>query len=212
MSSKFSLSTVAFCFLGAAFAAVHAKRSDYFTPLQLPLTSLPEWTHVVNVTIGTPGQNLPMIISTIHYHTWVPNADSEYCDAAGYHENKLNNGHHNIKPFPSVCRWGSFNSSLSKTYVDRTPNDQNTALFQWFHEIFEGVLEDNGGNINGMNFTDRLEAGDILIRPATGTVANALEDAWAKGLSLPSHFTEVLGGTVRSPDRNKPIWVRFVPL
>jgi len=194
MSSKFSLSTVAFCFLGAAFAAVHAKRSDYFTPLQLPLTSLPEWTHVVNVTIGTPGQNLPMIISTIHYHTWVPNADSEYCDAAGYHENKLNNGHHNIKPFPSVCRWGSFNSSLSKTYVDRTPNDQNTALFQWFHEIFEGVLEDNGGNMNGMNFTDRLEAGDILIRPATGTVANALEDAWAKGLSLPSHFTEVLGG------------------
>jgi len=67
-----------------------------------------------------------------------------------------------------------------------------------------------GPDLGGKPLTLLLES--LLIRPATGTVADALEDAWAKGLSLPSHFTEVLGGTVRSPDRSKPIWVRLVPL
>ena len=81
------------------------------------------------------------------------------------------------------------------------------------------MLKMVGPDLGGRPLTLVMES--FLIRPTMEAVADALEDAWAKGLSLPSrttpsHFTEILGGTVGSPDRrisrSESVLCRFEPV
>ena len=59
---------------------------------------------VVNATVGTPGQQVSLLISPSVADTWVPDATSSYCDES-YYSNLYDDDEEEDNP--TYCRWGS---------------------------------------------------------------------------------------------------------
>jgi Eukaryotic aspartyl protease. len=154
MTRHLHLRAFALYLLGAASAIPNIKRSNDFAPVQLRLHRIPEWTHVVNVTIGTPGQTLPMIVSNC-YHTWVPDAGSPECDPIGFNASRASDlTSDDIELWPNVCRWGSFNTSLSNTCREGDAYAKGTARRDYIVD---------GHDYGGVNFTDTFQVQDIVL-------------------------------------------------
>ncbi|KAL2270607.1 hypothetical protein VTJ83DRAFT_2791 [Remersonia thermophila] len=120
----------------------------------------PIYPYAINVSIGDPPQPLSLLISPSASHTWVPDANTAECSPEWYYkdyyemdEDDLYDYYGPDFTFPqSECKWGSYNKSLSTTYLD--PNRRYTSFSESYIDGFR---------IRGDNMTDRLTIGDIVI-------------------------------------------------
>lgn len=132
MTLRARLSTLALCVLGVTSAAAahvlvpfsrhseHSTHGSHHSSHHHDAPAAPGFAYVVNVTVGTPGQELFLAISPLAGDTWVPNAETGECSSRqdhrhhrrydghddgrhdyaqnnGHHENGYNNGHDNSR-------------------------------------------------------------------------------------------------------------------
>ncbi len=108
-----------------------------------------EYAYLVDASVGTPAQNLSLVISPSSGHTWVPDANTFECSPEWYY------GRYSSSSFKipaSECKWGSYNSSLSSTYL---PANRRYTEFDIYNPA--------GGYIYGTNVTDKLVVGSLEI-------------------------------------------------
>lgn len=151
------LSNLAICALGATAAAAHvllpfSHRSQHpqlsarAASEQISLKSA-EFAYVVDVTVGTPPQKLSLIVSSSTGDTWVPDANTDSCSPEWYYSRYSYYEDFNI-PEP-LCEWGSFNKSLSQTYLPANSR----------YSSFSGYVDQT--TVSGENLTDKLVVGNV---------------------------------------------------
>ncbi|KAK0726761.1 aspartic peptidase domain-containing protein, partial [Lasiosphaeria miniovina] len=134
-----------------------------------------ELAFMVNATVGTPGQQISLIVSPSASDTWVPDATSSDCDPS-YYSSYYGDDYNYTMPDPS-CVWGSYNSSLSSTYLPANSK----------YSSFDASYMD-GTDAYGTNVTDRLALGDIVMDDySMGVVQSA--DRWIGVLGLGPNST-----------------------
>ncbi|KAL2161772.1 hypothetical protein VTH06DRAFT_7556 [Thermothelomyces fergusii] len=139
------------------------------------------YAYVIDAAVGTPPQNLSLLISTTTSHTWVPDANTRECSPRWYYHKYYHDDYYyyddddeddDYDDSDSRCRWGSFNASLSSTYLP--PNTR--------YENFRASYPDPS-YVTGRNMTDRLAfAGVELDDYPMGLVSSA--DRWLGVLGL----------------------------
>lgn len=136
------------------------------------------FAYMVNASIGTPPQQVSMLISPSIGDTLVPSASASMCrtqfnyrdcdiykpykrlDGTTYYPRTYDPTEWGDAPgtpctegrvsFPGACKWGSYNQSLSSTYLPANSRYQD----------FEPVYLDPQ-TASGTNITDKLVVGDI---------------------------------------------------
>ncbi|KAL2123554.1 hypothetical protein VTJ04DRAFT_4009 [Mycothermus thermophilus] len=116
----------------------------------------PVYPYAINVTVGEPPQKLSLVISPSTGHTWVPDANTFECTPTWYYKEYYGDNYEDYYDFEerteSLCKWGSYNKSLSTTYLP--PNHQYKSFsIDGLDNFFAGVY----------NMTDRLTVGDIVL-------------------------------------------------
>ncbi|KAL2170724.1 hypothetical protein VTG60DRAFT_4472 [Thermothelomyces hinnuleus] len=114
------------------------------------LKSSAGYAYVVDATVGTPPQNLSLLISTTTGDTWVPDANTRECSPQWYYRTYYHDSYGDDDDYSdalsgSLCRWGSFNATLSSTYLP--PNSR--------YDDFSASYTDLN-YVSGRNMTDRL--------------------------------------------------------
>ncbi|KAK0639647.1 aspartic peptidase domain-containing protein, partial [Cercophora newfieldiana] len=128
---------------------------------------------VVNATVGTPGQPVSLLLSTSSPHTWVPKADvmpcmTRYDPRIGFYSSDSTDGSN------SACGWGTFTTAKSSTA--RTAEQ----LYLDFVVAFSDTI-----NVEGLNYTDTLELGNIKIEDfSLGVVQSTSHHQWIGMLGL----------------------------
>ncbi|KAL2150499.1 hypothetical protein VTH82DRAFT_7062 [Thermothelomyces myriococcoides] len=131
--------------------ALSARASERGT-----LKSNAGYAYVIDAAVGTPPQNLSLLISTTAGDTWVPDANTRECSPQWYYRTYYdgyfedNDDCTDTTRYPSMCQWGSFNASLSSTYLPPNPR----------YEDFRASYADSS-YVSGDNMTDRLVFGGI---------------------------------------------------
>lgn len=162
--TRFSLSTLAVGLIGAATAAAHVLlpfsnphgRVSNLSPRvdseQLSLKSA-EYPYLIDVSVGTPPQKLSLVVSPSSGLTWVPDASTTTCSPDLYYRKYYDDDYGiDYEIPPSYCPWGSFNASLSETYLKANRR----------YSSFTATAID-GYYVDGSNFTDKLTVGDIQL-------------------------------------------------
>ncbi|KAK4097616.1 acid protease [Parathielavia hyrcaniae] len=166
MARHTRLSTLAVCLLGATTAAAqhvllpftHHRDSSQLWARALEQTGLKsaDYAYVVDVSVGTPAQSLSLLISPSTGASWVPDANTRYCSPEWYRE-KYYSGYsdyelerYDIPDGPGECHWGSFNKSLSSTYLPAHSR---------YREFNAGSVDNTF--VSGYNMTDKLAVGNI---------------------------------------------------
>lgn len=185
MALRFS--TLAIGALLASAAAQHvllpfAQRSDIPTlsaraSEQVSLKSA-EYAYVVDVEVGTPAQQLSLLISSTTGHTWVPDTNTIECSPRWYYVDRYDYyedyDYEYLDDIPdSLCKWGSFNKSLSSTYL---PANQRYDDF--------GARYFDDSSVSGINITDKLVLGNIEFADYPIGVVSYSTDRWIGMLGL----------------------------
>lgn len=107
--------------------------------------------YLVKAQVGTPPQDISLLISPTSTDTWVPNAITEICNNDYFVPSSDSFDDDTISIYVGVekCVWGSYNESASSTF--RTANSRYTDFdaFTFY------------GTARGTNFTDKLVIGDF---------------------------------------------------
>jgi hypothetical protein len=155
------LSILTVCLLGATTAATQhvllpfSKHHD--TPKlsaraseQTSLKSA-QYAYLVDVSVGTPAQKLSLQISTSTADTWVPDANTVACSPDWYYRESYygSSSYDDLIP-ASECLWGSFNKSLSSTYLPA-----NRRYDDFSNSYLDGTY------VSGDNMTDKLVIGNL---------------------------------------------------
>lgn len=77
-----------------------------------------ELTYVVNATVGTPGQDVSLILATSSYDTWVVDARSYYCS---YTPSDSSIPSSTSISSTKYCEWGSCKSSSMSSIATPFP-------------------------------------------------------------------------------------------
>lgn len=150
-----------------------------------------DYHYVVNASIGTPGQNVALVISPSSADTWVPDADSYYCNytASEYYYSAAGEYARNVT-YATYCLWGSYDSSVSSTY-----QRANSAYRSWTTYSPDSTLT------GGYNFTDTLQIGDISVSDLPMGLADS-SDQWIGSLGLGTNYSYYGNGQYDNfPDR-----------
>ena len=107
-----------------------------------------EYAYLVEASVGTPAQKLSLVISPSTGHTWVPDANTYECSPEWYYAQYRSSSSFKIPA--SECKWGSYNSSLSSTYL---PANRRYTEFDIYNPA--------GGYLYGTNVTDKLVVGSL---------------------------------------------------
>ncbi len=107
-----------------------------------------EYAYLVEASVGTPAQKLSLVISPSSGHTWVPDANTYECSPEWYYGQYRSSSSFKIPA--SECKWGSYNRSLSSTYL--TANRRYTEF---------DIYTPAGGYLSGTNMTDKLVVGSL---------------------------------------------------
>ncbi|KAK3940189.1 aspartic peptidase domain-containing protein [Diplogelasinospora grovesii] len=149
-----------------------------------------DYVYVVNATVGTPGQAVSLIISPSTADTWVPDANSEYCDP-NYYTSSYRDAQDTALAY---CKWGSYNQTLSSTYL--TANQQYLTFRNYYPD---------GSTVLGTNFTDKLVVGDIeLDNYPMGLVSSSYQAIGMLGLGYNTSsygYSSSYGSYGNLPDR-----------
>ncbi|AEO68614.1 uncharacterized protein THITE_2118191 [Thermothielavioides terrestris NRRL 8126] len=105
-----------------------------------------EYAFLADVSVGTPPQNLSLVISPSAGDTWVPDANTVECSPEWYYARYS----HATDVPASRCNWGSFNKTRSSTYL---PANRRYSTF--------GAESLDGASADGSNFTDTLVVAGI---------------------------------------------------
>ncbi|KAK3988767.1 putative aspartic protease [Cladorrhinum sp. PSN332] len=154
-----------------------ASRSLYSRSPASPSVPLGASGHafIVNVTVGTPPQQLSLLLSPSSPHTWVPKAEGMSCNT-GFDSLAL---FHAENGKDTACSWGAFASSKSSTY---RPADQ---VFTNFAVAYTDTI-----NVSGVNITDTLKVGDIELDDfSMGLVDSVPNQQWIGMLGLGNDAT-----------------------
>ncbi|KAL1843530.1 hypothetical protein VTJ49DRAFT_1123 [Mycothermus thermophilus] len=144
------------------------------------------YPYAVNVSVGDPPQQLSLLISPSSGHTWVPDAYTLYCspewyykDYYGMDEDEYYDYYGSDYEIPeSECKWGSYNKSLSTTYL--APNRRYTSFIDAYVDSFSA---------EGTNMTDRLTIGDIVIEDYPMGIVSYANYRWIGVLGLGHNTT-----------------------
>lgn len=158
-------SAAVFCVFGAATAASRHVFLPFSYHSDVPgpeltartssehtgLSAVAGYAWAVNVTVGTPGQPLSLLVSPSVGDTWVPDAETSECSPDWYYRNYYGySGDYDI-PSPQ-CHWGSYNYSQSQTYL---PANQRSSGFEAYYV--------DGVSVYGRNMTDKLVVGGVEV-------------------------------------------------
>jgi hypothetical protein len=184
MALRFS--TLAIGALLASAAAQHvllpfSQRSDVpglaaRASEQTPLKSA-EYTYLVEVEVGTPAQQVTLLISPTTGDTWVPDTNTIECSPEWYYRDSydyyddMDDYDYDIPA--TQCKWGSFNKTLSSTYL---PANQRYSDF--------GASYIDGSSVSGTNMTDRLVLGGIEFADYPIGLVSYSTDRWIGVLGL----------------------------
>ncbi|KAK1656784.1 aspartic peptidase domain-containing protein [Colletotrichum godetiae] len=122
-----------------------------------------DWNYLVNVTVGTPPQDVSMRVSVQAEHTWVPNA--KYCDYynySDYYDSTSTRSSYYLDSYS--CKYGAFQSNESSTYVNPGTEDFSArysvgrAQGEWISDTL-GVA---GSQISKM-IMGYVQSADVLI-------------------------------------------------
>ncbi|KAK0747339.1 aspartic peptidase domain-containing protein [Apiosordaria backusii] len=137
---------------------------------QLSLTS-DSYAYVVNAEVGTPAQKVKLLVSPNAGDSWVISSEASQCE--GYSRRRYCSQYNDEYPYDPTewgdpvgtpctdqrvviqagnCPWGSFNSSLSSTYLSAN----------YRYSSFYPTTVD-GASVSGSNITDHLKIGDITV-------------------------------------------------
>lgn len=111
-----------------------------------------EYAYLVDVSVGTPAQKMSLLISTSTGHSWVPDANTPECSPDWYYNRYMTSSSSGRSSFTipaSECNWGSFNKTLSSTYL---PANRRYSTFSSRSMI---------NSVSGNNMTDKLVVGSI---------------------------------------------------
>ncbi|KAK4246924.1 aspartic peptidase domain-containing protein [Corynascus novoguineensis] len=118
------------------------------------LKSASGYAYVIDATVGTPPQKVSLLLSTSSGDTWVPDANTMECSPEWYYRSYYSSygddedyGYDIPKP---ECLWGSFNNSLSSTYLPANSR---------YLDFSVSYIDSN--YVSGLNMTDSLTFGDI---------------------------------------------------
>ncbi|KAK0712337.1 aspartic peptidase domain-containing protein [Apiosordaria backusii] len=173
------------CFLFATATSAHllvpftrerniARALDTRSP-SVPLAASGH-VFVVNVTAGTPAQQLSLLLSPSSPHTWLPDAEAMPCQTgfdslSGFHNLDDSSG--------SACKWGAFSASKSSTI---------RAAEQVFVDFV--VAYTDKITVGGRNITDKLTLGDIELDDfSMGLVSSVSNQQWIGMLGLGNDAT-----------------------
>ncbi|KAL2148039.1 hypothetical protein VTI28DRAFT_95 [Corynascus sepedonium] len=118
------------------------------------LKSASGFAYVIDATVGTPSQKVSLLLSTSSGDTWVPDANTVECSPEWYYRSYYSSygddeGFEPTIPEPE-CLWGSFNKSLSSTYLPANSRYDSFSV---------SYIDLN--YVSGVNITDKLTFGDI---------------------------------------------------
>jgi hypothetical protein len=150
-----------------------------------------DYVFVVNATIGTPGQNVGLIISPSTSDTWVPDATSSYCNYTVYSDYYYNDDGDYVynTTYTNFCPWGSYDQSASSTY-----QQANSKFRTW------NMYSPDSTSSDGSNFTDTLRVGNIELANLPMGLADS-SDQWIGVLGLGSNYSYYGGTYSNFPDR-----------
>ncbi|KAK0660053.1 aspartic peptidase domain-containing protein [Cercophora samala] len=191
------------CFLFATATSAHllvpftrerniASRSIDGKTASVPLSASGH-VFIANVTVGTPPQQLSLLLSPSSPHTWLPNANEAMPCSQNF--NLLSGGFHPVDDISSsACKWGAFSKFESSTF-----KDAETVQFQ-FDASYTSTF-----TVRGSNFTDILRMGDIeLDNFPMGLVNSATNNQWIGMLGLGND------GTTTYPRRSTKYYPNLV--
>ncbi len=163
---------------GAVCAHVHIPFSRHDTALpqvmrrdsaQVSLHAS-EYVYVANISVGTPGQEISVVISPNSADTWVPDATSSKCDSSHYDD--LYGDDDYYSRYTGYRKWGSFNKSLSTSW------EAANVKYSDFESY--GLGWDQA---TGTNFTDKLVVGGVTFdNYPMGLVTSAFQYIGVLGL------------------------------
>ncbi|KAK4202759.1 aspartic peptidase domain-containing protein [Triangularia verruculosa] len=133
---------------------------------------------VVNVTVGTPAQQLSLLLSPSSPYTWLPDADAAMPCKQGY--DPLSGGFYPSDDLSgSACRWGAFSKPKSSTA------QKQEGLFVDFSVAYSDTMI-----VQGYNITDTLKLGDIELDAfPMGLVTESRTNQWIGMLGLGNDAT-----------------------
>ncbi|KAH8898099.1 acid protease [Thozetella sp. PMI_491] len=109
-----------------------------------------DFVYVANISVGTPPQSMQVVLTQSMGDTWVPDAQSSYCDTNYYSSYDTDDDYYSR--YTGFCKWGSFNQTKSSTYADANVK----------YSSFSAYTAD-GDYVSGSNFTDTLKVGDLTL-------------------------------------------------
>ncbi|VBB86122.1 Putative aspartic protease [Podospora comata] len=144
-----------------------SARNDDTTQLSLVTET---YAYAVEAEVGTPAQKMKMLVSPNTGHSWVISSSSSNCmDYTRYRYCTQYNDRYPYDPTewgdpvgtpctegevgirPGQCLWGTYNSSLSSTYLTANQRYMN----------FEASTAE--GSVSGTNMTDHLKIGGLTV-------------------------------------------------
>lgn len=146
------------------------------------------FVYVVNATVGTPGQDVALVVSSSVADTWVPDATSSYCNFTEAHGYNYQDGYKYNLTYSSYCHWGSFNKSASSTFQSADYSDE------WMAQTPDSSFTE------GLNFTDTLTVGDVTLENLPMGLATS-SDQWIGSLGLGANYSEYGEVYNNFPDR-----------
>ncbi|KAK4225318.1 putative aspartic protease [Podospora fimiseda] len=180
LSLRFAALHILFLFFATA-ASCHVllpiERRSSTSPSLSPSLPISSSGHafVVKVTVGTPPQQLSLLLSPSSPHTWVPKGEGMSCNQA-FDSISL---FHPASGTGSACRWGAFTSSQSSTKKDVD------GVFVNFVVAYTDTI-----TVTGINITDTLKVGDIELKDfSMGLVDTVPNQQWIGMLGLGNDAT-----------------------
>ncbi len=160
MARHTRLTCIAVCVLGATAAAAQHVLLPFSRHDDIPIgrraseqqatVKSSQYAYLVDVEVGTPPQKLSLALSPATGDTWLPDANTPECSPDWYYASVADSSYYRSRiPLPA-CAWGSYNSSLSSTYL--TANRRYTTFSQ---------ISPDYRYISGTNATDKLVVAGI---------------------------------------------------
>lgn len=153
--------------------------------------------YLVEAQIGTPPQNVMLLISPTATDTWISDLTTEYtwvqnttttsyCDHQGYYYTSEDpEGSYKLEEVQK-CVWGTFNTSQSSTY-----REANARYTDFDPYTFSGYA-------TGTNFTDALVIGDLTIENYPIGLVNSAS-SWMGVLGLGYNYSSTTYGARYHP-------------
>ncbi|KAK4202143.1 aspartic peptidase domain-containing protein [Triangularia verruculosa] len=159
---------------------------------QLSLTS-DSYAYVVDAEVGTPAQKVKLLVSPSSGDSWVINSEATQC--VGSSQYRYCSDYNERYPYDPTawgdpigtpctngrvviqsgdCPWGSFNASLSSTYLRANHR---------YSSFYPNAVD--GESVSGTNMTDHLKIGDLTVEDyPMGLVTSATRYIGVLGLGF----------------------------